>query len=167
MVKNLPTMQKTQVRSLSGKDPLEKGMATRSSILAWRIPWTEEPGRLQSLASQRVRHNWVTNTHTTNVQTFKTSQIQHTCPFILWIDYESISDFFTYYNDDIFCFSASLWLTFYFKFSCCFKKTYMQSTSWEMLGWRKHKLESKLPREISITSDMQMTPPLWQKVKKS
>ena len=43
--------------------------------------------------------------------------------------------------------------------------TYMQSTSWEMLGWRKHKLESRLLGEISITSDMQMTPPLWQKVK--
>ena len=45
--------------------------------------------------------------------------------------------------------------------------TYMQGTSWEMLGWMKHKLESKLPGEISITSDMQMTPPLWQKVKKN
>ena len=45
--------------------------------------------------------------------------------------------------------------------------TYMQSTSWEMLGWRKHKLESRLPGEISVTSDMQMTPPLWQKVKKN
>ena len=45
--------------------------------------------------------------------------------------------------------------------------TYMQSTSWEMLGWRKHKLESRLPGEISITSDIQMMPPLWQKVKKN
>ena len=45
--------------------------------------------------------------------------------------------------------------------------TYMQSTSREMLGWMKHKLESRFPREISITSDMQMTPPLWQKVKKN
>ena len=45
--------------------------------------------------------------------------------------------------------------------------TYMQSTSWEMLGWSKHKLESRLLGEISITSDMQMTPPLWQKVKKN
>ena len=45
--------------------------------------------------------------------------------------------------------------------------TDMQSTSWEMLGWMKHKLESRLPEEISITSDMQMTPPLWQKVKKT
>ena len=49
----------------------------------------------------------------------------------------------------------------------CAYLTYMQSTSWETLGWMKHKLESRLPGEISITSDMQMTPPLWQKVKKS
>ena len=46
--------------SLGQKDPLEKGMATHSSIIAWRIPWTEEPGRLQSMGSQRVRHDWVT-----------------------------------------------------------------------------------------------------------
>ena len=57
MVKNLLAMQKTQVRSLSQKDSLEKGMATPSSILAWRIPWTEEPDGLQSLGSQRVGHD--------------------------------------------------------------------------------------------------------------
>ena len=51
-VKNLPAMQETRVQSLSREDPLEKGMATHSSILAWRIPWTEEPGGLQSLGSQ-------------------------------------------------------------------------------------------------------------------
>ena len=56
-VKNLPGMQETQVPSLGQEDPLEKGMATHSSILAWRIPWTEEPGRLQSMGLQRVRHN--------------------------------------------------------------------------------------------------------------
>ena len=57
MVKNLPAMQETWVQSLDGEDPLEKGMATRSSILAWRIPWTEEPSRLQSMGSLRVRHD--------------------------------------------------------------------------------------------------------------
>ena len=57
-------MQDTQVQSLSREDPLEKGMATHSSILAWRNPWTEEPGGLQSMVSQRVGHNWVTNTFT-------------------------------------------------------------------------------------------------------
>ena len=56
-VKNLPPMKETQVRSLGQEDPLEKGMATHSSILVWRIPWTEEPGRLQSLGSQRDRHD--------------------------------------------------------------------------------------------------------------
>ena len=57
MVKNLPAMQETWVQSLGWEDPLEKGMATHSSILAWRIPWTEEPGGLQSMALQRVGHD--------------------------------------------------------------------------------------------------------------
>ena len=55
MVKNLPSLQETWVQSLGWEDPLEKGMATHSSILAWRIPWTEEPGGLQSMVSQKVR----------------------------------------------------------------------------------------------------------------
>ena len=55
-------MQETRVQSLGREDPLEKEMATHSSILAWRIPWTEEPGWLQSMGSKRVGHNWVTNT---------------------------------------------------------------------------------------------------------
>ena len=53
-VRNSPVQQETQVRSLGQEDPREKGMATHSSILAWKIPWTEEPGRLQSMGSQRV-----------------------------------------------------------------------------------------------------------------
>ena len=60
-VKRLPAMQETQVRSLDWEDPLEKEMATHSSILAWKIPWTEETGRLQSMGSQRVRHDWATS----------------------------------------------------------------------------------------------------------
>ena len=56
-VKNLPAMQETRVQSLGQADPLEKGMATHSNILAWKIPWTEKPGGLQSMGSQRVRHN--------------------------------------------------------------------------------------------------------------
>ena len=56
-VKKLPAMQETQVPSLGKEDPLEEGMATHSSILAWRIPWTEEPGRPHSLGSQRVGHD--------------------------------------------------------------------------------------------------------------
>ena len=57
LVKNLPAMREICVQSLGWEDPLEKGMATHSSIFAWRIPWTEEPGRLQSMASQIVRHD--------------------------------------------------------------------------------------------------------------
>ena len=56
-LKRLPAMQETQVRSLGREDPLEKEMATHSSTLAWRIPWTEEPGRLQSTGPQRVGHD--------------------------------------------------------------------------------------------------------------
>ena len=55
-------MQETQVRCLDWEDPLEKGMETHSSTLAWRIPWTEEPGGLQAMGSQRVGHDWVPNT---------------------------------------------------------------------------------------------------------
>jgi len=57
MVKNPPTMQEVQILSLGWEDPLKKGMATHSSILAWRIPWAEEPSRLQAMGSQRVGHN--------------------------------------------------------------------------------------------------------------
>ena len=64
MVKNMPAIQDTQVWSLGQEDPLEKEMATHSSILAWRIPCTEEPGGLHSMALQRVRHDWVINTFT-------------------------------------------------------------------------------------------------------
>ena len=57
MVKNPPAVQETQVQSLGREDPLEKEMGTHSSILAWRIPWTEESGRLQSMGSQRIRQD--------------------------------------------------------------------------------------------------------------
>ena len=61
MVKHLPTVWEAWVRSLGWEDPLEKEMATHSSTLAWKISWTEEPSRLQSVGSQRVRHDWVTS----------------------------------------------------------------------------------------------------------
>ena len=64
MVKNLPAVQKTHVQYLDQEDPMEEGPATHSSSLASRIPWTEEPGRLQSMGPQRVGYNWATNTHT-------------------------------------------------------------------------------------------------------
>ena len=61
MVKRLPTRQETQVWSLGQEDALEKEMAPHSSTLAWKIPWTEDPGRLQFMGSQRVRHSWATS----------------------------------------------------------------------------------------------------------
>ena len=60
-IMNMPAAQQTWVQSLGQEDPLEKGMATHSSIIAWRIPWTEEPGGLQSIGSQRVRQDKATN----------------------------------------------------------------------------------------------------------
>jgi len=63
MVKNPPAMQETWVQPLVWEDPLEKGMATHSSILAWRIPWTEELGGLQSMESQRVEYDCATFMH--------------------------------------------------------------------------------------------------------
>ena len=63
-VKKLFAVQETWIQSLGQEDPLKKGMATHSSILAWRMPWIEEPGGLQSMGSQRVGYNWVTNRYT-------------------------------------------------------------------------------------------------------
>ena len=62
--KNLPAMQEPQVQPLGREDPLEKKIASHSSILAWRIPWMEEPDRLEYMGSQRIRHDWATNIHT-------------------------------------------------------------------------------------------------------
>ena len=64
MLESPSAMQETQVQSLSWEDPLEKGMATHSSMLAWRIPWTEESGGLQSMGLSRGGHNLATNTFT-------------------------------------------------------------------------------------------------------
>ena len=63
-VKSLPAVQETEIRSLGRKDPPEKGLATHSSTLAWRIPWTEEPGSLQSMELQRAGHDGAANTFT-------------------------------------------------------------------------------------------------------
>ena len=67
MVKNLPAMQETQVRSLGQEEPLEKETATHASILAWEISWTEEPGELQSMGLQRVRHDLATRPNQTEI----------------------------------------------------------------------------------------------------
>ena len=79
-VKNLPAIQETWVRALGQKDPLEKVVVTHSRILAWRIPWTKEPGGLQSMGSQRVRHDWETNTLTFTLQV-NTSQETNLCEY--------------------------------------------------------------------------------------
>ena len=81
MVKNLPAMQETQIQFLGQEDSLEKEMATNSSILGWKIPWTEEPGGLQSRSLQRIRHNLAIKQqqqHPTNISQVK----KHVTPLI-------------------------------------------------------------------------------------
>ena len=103
MVKHLPAMQETPVGSLGWEGPLEKEMATHSSTLAWKIPWTEEPGRLQSKSSQRVRHDWMTALYT---------QLQIAFFFPL------LSSFEWYCS----CYSAVCWVSYPFSLNylaCC------------------------------------------------
>ena len=80
-VKNLLAVQETWVRSLGWEDPLEKKMATHSSIIAWKISWTEKPGELQSMGSQTVGHNWATNTYLLTIFLMKSSK---TVKFIVY-----------------------------------------------------------------------------------
>ena len=81
MIKRLPATRETRVWSLGWEDPLEKEMATRSSILAWRIPWTEEPGGLQSMGSQRVGHDWATSLQFFH---FKWLFLHIECETVIW-----------------------------------------------------------------------------------
>ena len=88
-VKRLPAMQKTWVRSLEQEDPLEKEMATHSSTLAWKIPWTEKPGRLQSMGLQRVGHDWVIACLA--------------CSFTMWfVITEFLTEYFVWWENNLF-----------------------------------------------------------------
>ena len=150
-VKSLPTMRETRVWSLGQEDPLEKEMATQSSTLAWKILWTEEPGRLQYIVPQWVGHDRVTSLSLPSswkvCMQVKKQQIE------LDMKQQKGSKLGKEYVKAVYCHPAYL--------------TYVQSTSSKMPGWMKHKLESRLQGEISITSDMQMIPPLCQKMKRN
>ena len=99
MVKDLPAMQETWVWSPGWVDPLEKGMATHSSILAWRIPQTEKPGGIQSMKSQRVGHDWMTNTHAhiqyNFLKVFKVSNLYAQLNWNVWIGFLRIKFVFS------------------------------------------------------------------------
>ena len=84
-VKKLPAMQETRVRSLSWEVPLEKGMAIHCSVLAWRSPRTEKPGRLQFVVFQRVGHDWVTDTHTHTTEWLAHTHTHTTSSFITFV----------------------------------------------------------------------------------
>ena len=94
-VKNLPAMRETWVQSPGWEDPLEKEMATHSSILAWRIPWTEEPGRLQSKGSKRAGQEWVTNTTVSYTESFNVATVKLVNLFLFvtsgFYDWEELS----------------------------------------------------------------------------
>ena len=79
-VKPLSTMREIQVRALGWEDPLEKEMAIHSSTIAWKIPWTEEPGRLQSMGSQRVGHDWETSLHFPSLAAAAAAKSLQSCP---------------------------------------------------------------------------------------
>ena len=218
-------MLETWVRSLGREDLLEKEMATHSSILAWRMPWTEEPGELQSTGSQRVGHDWATSLHFTSVLIMfpdvqagfrkgrgtkdqianihwiiKKARVPRKHIFLLyWLrltfDCEDhnklwkilkemeIPDHLTCLLRNLYagqeatvrtrhrttdCFQIGKGVRQGCILSPCLLNSYAElNAAWEMLGWRKHKLESQLLGEISITSDMHMIPPLWHKVKSS
>ena len=85
LVKNPPAAQETWIRSLGWEGPLDKGKATHSGILGWKIPWAGEPGKLQSMGSQRVRHDWVTNTHTENSDKEKTDFTLSSWSYLKWL----------------------------------------------------------------------------------
>ena len=89
-VKRLPAVWETGVQSLGWEDPLEKENATHSSTLAWKIPWTEDPGRLQSMGLQRVGHNGVTSLYFRQIQRmitfyFDSLSVSWLMPFLLWL----------------------------------------------------------------------------------
>ena len=123
-LKRLPPMWETQVRSLGQEDPLEKEMVTHSSILAWRIPWTEKPGRLQSMGSQRVGHDWATSL--TYLQSHLTSSIYwrlQLCTLRLIFLFSCFSFYFveTFQPDSLFFISYSPQIPNFVSYVCCAK----------------------------------------------
>ena len=160
----------TWVWFLGQKD--SKAMAPHSSILAWKIPWTGKPNELQSMGSQGIRQNWMTQ-HACNHHCGIKQSIFLCAPiFILQLCLPHLQKPLIFLHSMYTHIHMEEWTGSelgkeYIKALYCHPAylTYMQSTSWKMLGWMKHKVESRLPGEISITSDMQMTPALWQKAK--
>ena len=116
-------MWETQAWSLGWDDPLEKGMATHSSILAWKIPWTEDPGRLQSMRPQRVGHNWMTNTSLSHMCHGYSTMFQgkYTMIFNGSIEFHCMT---------IILFNQPINTTFCYKFQYCFQ--YM----WKLRFWK-------------------------------
>ena len=120
MVKHLPTMQETRVQSLGQEDLLEREMASHSSILAWKIPWTEQPGRLYSMGSQRVRHD-----QATSLSFFSFSYFILVCfpwslfpnPFSLLVTHYNIIHVLSVYaSPEILCVTQYTWVKLHYKY---------------------------------------------------
>ena len=161
-------------------------MTPRSSTLAWKIPWMEGPGELQFMGLLGAGHDWATSLSPFTFMHWrrKCNPLQCSClenpgdGGARWAAVYGVAQGRTRLKR-LSSSSRALLLTpldhfgklgkEYVKAIYCHLAylTYMQSTSCEILGWRKHKLESRLPGEILITSDTHMTPPLWQKAKKN
>ena len=162
-VKHLPTRQETWVWSLGWEDPLEKETTTHSSTLAWKIPRTEDPGRLLSMGLQRVGHDFtftftLTVWITTNCGKFlKRWEYQTTLP----VSWETCIQVKKQQLESSVEQTTGLKLGKSYKEAvCCHQDclTFAQTTSCKKPGWMNHKLEWRLPGEISTTSNVQMIP---------
>ena len=151
-VKNLPATQESRVWSLGLEDPLEKGMAIHSSILAWRIPWTEEPGRLQSMGSQRVRNDWATNATKHLWRRFTCSDLRLTDWWFSLGGSLLIQPFRVIHKS----------LLNLFKFSSTFPYFASQTLSWECLWHKIQKARvSQIGRQSTVTLILWLCSPLW------
>ena len=154
-----------QVCPLGQEDPLEEGMATHSSILVWRIPWTEEPGKLQSIGSHRVGHNWSNcMDHNKLWKILKEMGVPDHLTCLLRNLYAGQEATVRTGHGTTDWFQIGKGVRQGCVLSPCLFNFYAEYIM-RNAGLDEPQLESRLLGEISITSDMQMTPPLWQKVK--
>ena len=148
MVKNLPAMQEMWVRSLGWEDSLEKGMAAHSNILPCRIPWIEEPGGLQSMGSQRVRHNRVTNSQYPSL-TLRTSELEKVaiCMFLFTFRWQKALFFWPPPH-------LLEWPRCYIQWQKTIgrplRDSKQQRQSWKRKNWKTYFLISKLILETTV-----------------
>ena len=170
MIKNLPSVWETWVWSLGWEDPLEKGMATHSSILAWRIPWTEEPGRLPSMRLQRVGYDWVTFaffhtkkkknlwSHLNTIKWVHSGSSVNTSwrndQLFIQLGRKCLSWFSLFNSTSLSCFPTSS-INLYFKFHLFISLAYLCSREWIMYN-QYLKIFLCVPEELKIVRDLSL-----------